>query len=91
MTVHDTHEAVATPVIPVPRATEELTVPAQVSAPEQATTAPVTTPERVPVRGEFPWPEPWHFSLGARPRSDYWDVETATWRSQGPIPSPRRR
>jgi hypothetical protein len=33
--------------------------------------------------GEFPWPEPWHFSRGARPRSEYWDVATASWHSRG--------
>ena len=39
--------------------------------------------------GEFPWPEPWHFSRGARPRTEYWDVATASWRSRGPVPAPR--
>jgi hypothetical protein len=34
--------------------------------------------------GEFPWPEPWHSSRGARPRSEYWDVATASWHSRGP-------
>jgi hypothetical protein len=33
----------------------------------------------------FPWPEPWHFTRGARPRTEYWDVETAEWRSRGPV------
>ncbi len=40
--------------------------------------------------GEFPWPEPWRSSRGTHPRSEYWDVETATWHSRGPIPTPRR-
>jgi hypothetical protein len=39
--------------------------------------------------GEFPWPEPWHLSRGARPRSEYWDVATAGWHSRGPIIPPR--
>ena len=34
--------------------------------------------------GEFPWPEPWHTSRAARPRSEYWDVTTAGWHSRGP-------
>jgi hypothetical protein len=38
--------------------------------------------------GEFPWPEPWHFSRGARQRSEYWDVATASWHSRGPIVYP---
>ena len=31
-----------------------------------------------------PWPEPWHVSAAGRPRTAYWDVETAGWRSRGP-------
>jgi hypothetical protein len=26
----------------------------------------------------------------SRPRTQYWDYETASWRSGGPIPVPRR-
>ena len=33
----------------------------------------------------FPWPEPWRSSRAARPRNEYWDVETASWRSRGPV------
>jgi hypothetical protein len=92
MTVQDTHETVATPAIPVPRTTEERPVPAEIRAPAQAATgaetAQATAPVKPPARGEFPWPEPWHYSLGTRPRSEYWDVETATWRSRGPVPPP---
>jgi len=39
--------------------------------------------------GEFPWPEPWRRSRGARPRSEFWDVRTASWRSRGPVPPAR--
>ena len=46
-------------------------------------------PEHVPPAGSFPWPEPWHTSRGARPRTEFWDVETASWRSRGPVPPPR--
>jgi hypothetical protein len=42
-----------------------------------------------PAVGEFPWPEPWHRSRGALPRSEYWDVATASWHSRGPV-DPRR-
>ena len=38
--------------------------------------------------GEFPWPEPWHASRGARPRSEFWDVATAGWHSRGPLVPP---
>ena len=34
----------------------------------------------------YPWPEPWGSSRGARPRSEYWDVATASWHSRGPHP-----
>lgn len=40
--------------------------------------------------GEFPWPGPWRSSRGARPRSEYWDVATASWHSRGPV-APRRQ
>jgi hypothetical protein len=33
-----------------------------------------------------PWPEPWGSYRGARPRSEYWDVATASWCSRGPYP-----
>ena len=36
------------------------------------------------------WPEPGRSAVGARPMTDYWDVETASWRSRGPLPGPRR-
>ena len=34
----------------------------------------------------YPWPEPWGSARGARPRSEYWDVATASWHSRGPYP-----
>jgi hypothetical protein len=52
--------------------------------------APSAPRPRSDTAGEFPWPEPWRSSRGARPRSEYWDVETAGWHSRGPIPRPRR-
>ncbi len=36
----------------------------------------------------YPWPEPWGSFQGARPRSEYWDVATASWHSRGPYPRP---
>jgi hypothetical protein len=46
------------------------------------------TPE-APRPGEFPWPVPWHYSRGARPRSEYWDTASASWHSRGPVVPPR--
>ena len=37
----------------------------------------------------YPWPEPWGSARGARPRSEYWDVATASWHSRGPNPKDR--
>jgi hypothetical protein len=47
-------------------------------APEDAAAQGVT-----PQRGVLPRP--------ARPRSEFWDVETASWRTRGPIPAQRMR
>ena len=41
--------------------------------------------EPAPV-AQYPWPEPWRYSRGARPRSEFWDVTTASWHSRGPYP-----
>jgi hypothetical protein len=38
---------------------------------------------------QTPWPEPWRHSRGARPRTEYWDVATASWHSSGPQAHPR--
>jgi hypothetical protein len=79
MTVQDVGHAVETTTIPRPREPRPYDVPT-------ADAAPVTP---APAVGEFPWPEPWHFSRGTRPRSEFWDVETAGWRSRGPVAAPR--
>ena len=34
----------------------------------------------------YPWSEPWGSYRGARPRSEFWDVATASWHSRGPYP-----
>jgi hypothetical protein len=34
-------------------------------------------------------PEPRHSSPRPRPRSEYWDYRSATWRSRGPALTPR--
>jgi hypothetical protein len=80
MTVHDTPETVAVPTIPAPRQPEPEPVPEIVAAPEATAAVPTQAV------GEYPWPEPWHHSRGARPRSEFWDVATASWHSRGPYP-----
>jgi len=80
MTVHDSHATVETPTIPHPREAEDDVVPTLVALPDA-----VETPAP-PAVGEYPWPEPWRHSRGARPRSEFWDVATASWHSRGAYP-----
>jgi hypothetical protein len=70
MTVLTSSPTTNAPPIPRPREAEP-------DLPRVAETA--TTPP-----AQFPWPEPWRFSAGARPRTEYWDVATASWHSRGP-------
>jgi hypothetical protein len=74
MTVSETRTAISAPPIPRPRE------PQPGSADVQLTTTSV--PE--PPAAAYPWPEPWRSARGARPRSEYWDVATASWHSRGP-------
>ena len=80
MTVDDSRATVETPTIPRPREAHEDVAPTLVARPDA-----VDTPAP-PAVGEFPWPEPWHYSRGARPRSELWDAATASWHSRGPYP-----
>ena len=73
MTVLTSSPTTTAPPIPRPREAEP-------DLPRVTETA--TTPELPPA--QFPWPEPWRFSAGARPRTEYWDVATASWHSRGP-------
>ena len=52
--------------------------------------AAATEPKPTLPASHYPWPEPWRYARGARPRSEYWDVTTATWRSRGPDPEQRK-
>jgi len=82
MTATPTHRA-RTTAIPRPRTAEDDVVHEQPAAPAE-----VTSP--TPPAPQYPWPEPWRHARGARPRSEYWDVTTATWRSRGPSPEQRK-
>jgi hypothetical protein len=73
MTVLTSSPTTTTPPIPRPREAEP-------DLPHVAETA--TTPELPPA--QVPWREPWRFSAGARPRTEHWDVATASWHSRGP-------
>ena len=76
MTIDQTRDTVGTR-IPQPRrpdAVETDIVETAVEAPKSP--AP-------PAR--YPWVEPWGSARGARPRSEFWDHTTASWRSRGPV------
>jgi hypothetical protein len=77
MTVQHARNDVQIPTIPAPRRppAEDVT---------SGTAAPVGRP--VPTGGKLPWPEPWRHSRAERPRSEFWDVRTASWHSAGPYP-----
>jgi hypothetical protein len=86
MTAHDARETISTAPLPRPRPAGDDTVsPAALSGTtaevEQEPTA--ASPHRA---GLFPWPEPWGSSRVAGPRTEFWDVTTASWRSRGPVP-----
>ena len=68
MTTNDVRDTIGTAAVPRPRAAADDAVTDE---------APTEPPH-------YPWPEPWHFSRGARPRTEFWDVATASWRSRGP-------
>jgi len=77
MTVDDARDTTSTVAVPRPRTAAD-DLPAEdvlaADAPESLAEAP-----------HYPWPEPWHYSRAARPRTEFWDVATASWRSRGPV------
>lgn len=77
-TTPTTGGAVRRGTIPSPRPAEDDTV---VLVPVEQEPAQPDLPEP-----RYPWVEPWGSYRGARPRSEYWDVATASWRSRGPYP-----
>ena len=79
MTVSARRTGTSTPPIPRPRDVD----PDRPPEPGAATHSPALPPVR------RPWPEPWRPGLGARLRTEYWDVTTASWRSREPFPRPR--
>ena len=78
MTVPEVRSPVSTPSIPRPRSGEPSTV-----EPRPVTAVPSDPAPQLPA-ARYPWPEPWGSFRGARPRTEYWDVATASWHSRGP-------
>jgi hypothetical protein len=86
MTANDLRETVRTAQLPRPRTAGDDT-----GTPEAVVEATVEVPTQTSARSQdahYPWPEPWHFSRAARPRTEFWDVATASWRSRGPVSVP---
>ena len=80
MTVQHTRHDVRMPTIPAPRPPGAEDVTSGTAAPGGP----------VPTVGELPWREPWQYSRAERPRSEFWDVRTASWRSAAPHPGTRQ-
>ena len=83
MTALANHRSTAAPAIPRPRGPQPDTTGTTVPQEQPDAAQPVAPEPRV---AEYPWPEPWRYSRGARPRSEFWDVATASWHSRGPYP-----
>jgi hypothetical protein len=77
MTTSETRTTRSAPPIPRPRE-------AEVDAVETDVVEPGPAPQPEHPAATYPWPEPWRSARGARPRSEYWDVATASWHSRGP-------
>ena len=79
MTVSPTRPPTSPGAVPTPRAAEP-DIPSGVEAPSQR--------GRGQAKARHPWPEPWRPGAGSRPRTEYWDVATASWQAV-PVPRPR--
>ena len=76
------------PAIPI---SQERTMSVDQSTPQDTRTDVVPAPRSTePRTGDAAWIDPWLFPRGSRPRSEYWDVETARWTSRPVVPGPRR-
>jgi hypothetical protein len=75
--------AVRRSTVPTPRPARDDAVDAVVLEPVER--QPEQSAPELP-EPRYPWVEPWGSYRGARPRSEYWDVATASWRSRGPYP-----
>ena len=63
------------------------------TVPAPAAPLPRTQEEIELVADARPWPELWQPRPGTRPRSEYWDVTTASWQcapAPAVVPEPRR-
>mgnify|MGYP000020472552 CR=1 FL=1 len=71
MSAHDVRPAVGSPAVPRPRGPEQDVLVGRTAVGVAVETVTSAQPR---------WSEPGHTSNGARPRTEYWDVTTASWR-----------
>jgi hypothetical protein len=81
MSIDETRTTTGTRQVPRPRQPEQVETTIE-PTPAETAAAPATV-------ARFPWPEPWGSARGARPRTEFWDHETASWRSRGPVVPPQ--
>jgi len=79
MTVPDSRAPFALRTVPQPRAPQD-------DLPAQPVPTSDAAPQSAPEVASYPRPEPRHSSRAARPRSEFWDVATASWHSRGASP-----
>ena len=77
MSVPDVQSAVGSPSVPQPRHPEPDALVDRLTIGEAVET---DTSARRPA--QLGWSEPGQTSDGARPRTEFWDVTTASWRSR---------
>jgi hypothetical protein len=79
MTIDQTRGTVGTQ-IPQPRRPDDVETDGPAVEPSA-----VEAPKSPAPPARYPWVEPWGSARGARPRSEFWDHTTASWRSRGPV------
>ena len=78
-------------MLPAIPSTQERTMSVDRSTRQDTRTGVVPAPRSVePRTGDAAWIDPWLFPRGSRPRSEYWDVETARWTTRPVVPGPRQ-
>jgi hypothetical protein len=82
MTSSEVRETTSTTALPRPRPAVDDEALAEDLAITESMPATAARPQAE--APHFPWPEPWRYSRAARPRTEFWDVRTASWRSRGP-------
>lgn len=86
MTVSEVRNPISAPPIPRPRSGEPSAIEPRTVAATPAAVPTAPDPAAPLPAARYPWPEPWGSLSGARPRTEYWDVITASWHSRGPRP-----